>query len=486
MLPFTPDQLAAFMAPEAIAQRKVAAEQNRLAMARDFKERNALTEGVLNPGYNPDRGNVRFNYTQYGSGANAIKYIDDARNVFKTYSELSPNQKGHENFRNYQGALVHNTGISDWTQATNRQLFEAIDDTFRGYQEDNQKENFKFGLVDAAKLAAAAAATFYTAGAAATAFGPSLGGTVAAGALGGAAGATTSGVLNNNLSLEGVATGALVGGAFGAGDYYFRPPVVNNPSALGGTTIDAFGNSVTVGGTRLHSIPQSLPGQDALFEGITATDVFGALPGGTGTGINSIPLSTRGIFAGQNINPKQFANVGGSSLGINPLPSATGPLVRAGGSAKDVFGALPATGDAVTQGIAARAAARNSEGFINPLPVGSRAYIGGNTAGLYPSGGGGILGGIGELASKVGDVASDVLSPRNLLVASAGDPPPELAESEQGGLLGGLGLSGLLGGVGSLASADRQPYVDPTPYLGRMALDPAFMNQFERAKLGMT
>ena len=142
------EQLAALFTPEAIAQRKITVEENRLRRARDLAERNALTEGVRNPGYDPDRGNVRFNYTQYGSGANALQYIDDARHTFQTYSELSPNQQGYENFRNYQRALLHNTGISDWSQATNRELFEAIDDTFRGYQEDNQKENFSFGIGD--------------------------------------------------------------------------------------------------------------------------------------------------------------------------------------------------------------------------------------------------------------------------------------------------------------------------------------------------
>ena len=369
------EQLAALFTPEAIAQRKITVEENRLRRARDLAERNALTEGVLNPGYDPDRGNVRFNYTQYGSGANALKYIDDARHTFQTYSELSPNQKGYENFRNYQRALLHNTGISDWSQATNRELFEAIDDTFRGYQEDNQKENFSFGIGDLAKIVAAATVTWATAGAAAPYFGSTLGGTIATGALAGAAGATTSGILNNNLSLRGVVTGAGIGGLLGGAQYAFRPDYFN-PSALG---LDP--NAAA----SLYS-PQALGGA-------TAAGTSGLLRSGLSAWTPS------------------FASQAGTSLlsgGINSIP-----VNYLGGSATNVFGALPTTGKDVVQGTTMNIA-ENS--------------FGGNTAGLYPSGVEGSVYDSGGILSGVGDVASKVLSPQNLLLSSAGSPAPEPAE----------------------------------------------------------
>ena len=373
------EQLAALFTPEAIAQRKITVEENRLRRARDLAERNALTEGVRNPGYDPDRGNVRFNYTQYGSGANALQYIDDARHTWKTYSELSPNQKGYENFRNYQRALLHNTGISDWSQATNRELFEAIDDTFRGYQEDNQKENFSFGIGDLAKIVAAATVTYMTAGAAAPYFGSTLGGTIATGALAGAAGATTSGILNNNLSLRGVATGAGIGGLLGGAQYAFRPDYFN-PAALG---LDP--NAAA----SLYS-PQALGGA-------TAAGTSGLLR----SGISALTPS--------------FASQAGTSLGTSLLTGGINsiPVNYLGGSATNVFGALPTTGKDVVQGTTMNIA-ENS--------------FGGNTAGLYPSGVEGSVYDSGGIFRGVGDVASKVLSPQNLLLSSAGSPAPEPAE----------------------------------------------------------
>lgn len=368
------EQLAALFTPEAIAQRKITVEENRLRRARDLAERNALTEGVRNPGYDPDRGNVRFNYTQYGSGANALQYIDDARHTFQTYSELSPNQQGYENFRNYQRALLHNTGISDWSQATNRELFEAIDDTFRGYQEDNQKENFSFGIGDLAKIVAAATVTWATAGAAAPYFGSTLGGTIATGALAGAAGATTSGLLNNNLSLRGVATGAGIGGLLGGAQYAFRPDYVN-PAAF--------------------SMSSQYPS-------------FASQAGTSGT---SGLLRSSGISA---LTPS-FTSQAGTSLGTSLLTGGINsiPVNYLGGSATNVFGALPTTGKDVVQGTTMNIA-ENS--------------FGGNTAGLYPSGVEGSVYDSGGILSGVGDVASNVLSPQNLLLSSAGSPAPEPAE----------------------------------------------------------
>lgn len=367
------EQLAALFTPEAIAQRKITVEENRLRRARDLAERNALTEGVRNPGYDPDRGNVRFNYTQYGSGANALQYIDDARHTFQTYSELSPNQQGYENFRNYQRALLHNTGISDWSQATNRELFEAIDDTFRGYQEDNQKENFSFGIGDLAKIVAAATVTWATAGAAAPYFGSTLGGTIATGALAGAAGATTSGLLNNNLSLRGVATGAGIGGLLGGAQYAFRPDYVNPAAFSMSSQYPSFASQAGTSGT-----------SGLLRSGISALTPSFTSQAGTSLGTS---LLTGGI----------------NSIPVNYL----------GGSATNVFGALPTTGKDVVQGTTMNIA-ENS--------------FGGNTAGLYPSGVEGSVYDSGGILSGVGDVASNVLSPQNLLLSSAGSPAPEPAE----------------------------------------------------------
>ena len=198
------------------ARREAAAlnirRQNEERLA-SLAEANALYADWVNPSYRETATNDRYDYTQYGSGASAIRTYADARNVWDTYSKLTSDQPGYENYQNYLGALQHRTGITDPARATDRQLFEAIDDTFRGYQEDNQKENFKFGVGDLAKLAAAAGVTALTAGAAAPYMAP-----VAAGALGGAAGATTSGLLNDSLSLEGVTRGAVTGGLSNLGN----------------------------------------------------------------------------------------------------------------------------------------------------------------------------------------------------------------------------------------------------------------------------
>ena len=325
----TSAQYAALMTPEAIAQRAAAAEQNRLANARRFSAQNDGTRGILNPGYNPGRGNVRYDHTQYGSGANAIKYIDDARKVFETYQALTPNQKGYENAQNYLGALRHNTGITDWTRATNRQLFEAIDDTFRGYQEDNKKENFKFGLVDAAKLAAAAGATVATAGAAAPYFGATLGGTVATGALAGAVGATTSGVLNDNLSLRGVATGAALGGIGGAGKY-----ALTNARAAGAPFhAGALGKGFT--SSSLYS-PSSLGATGATGAGVTGLG-GGAYTAGKGM-MNASALFNPSVAANWASMPigtaARYGNaVAGARTGINSaLPGMGGGLTTAQGA----------------------------------------------------------------------------------------------------------------------------------------------------------
>ena len=527
----------------------------------------------MNPAFNPDRDNVRFNYTQYGSGANAIKNFADARNVFKTYSELKPNQKGYENFRNYQKALSYKTGISEWGLATDRELFEAIDNTFRGYQEDNQKENFKFGVWDAAKLAAAAAATYFTAGAAAPLFGPSAAGTVATGALAGAAGATTSGVLNDNLSLEGVATGALVGGALGGGEYYFRPDYVN-PSALGlgdmssdllyssaalreaPTTFAMARNAAQIaslGGSIANVFPAALPatGANVLSSMAGSTAGYGAagsqgVLGGIGSplpltgaevvGVVGAPIAGYGAAGSRGIlgiGPPSLDAPASSAIEAAASPKSFTNAAALGITPTDVFGALPPTGaqvvgapiaevnaagsgpiDDLGLGITPTDVYRSSAlreaptGVYNSVdnlglgitptnvfgalpPTGAQVVgtpiAGLNSAGLYTPG---LIAGLNPtgavvprkgILSGIGDLASEILSPKNLFLASAGAPPPELAESGKEASSDSI-ASTVIQGVGSLASADHQPYVDPTPYLGRMALDPAFMNQFERAE----
>ena len=325
----TSAQYAALMTPEAIAQRAAAAEQNRLANARRFSAQNDGTRGILNPGYNPGRGNVRYDHTQYGSGANAIKYIDDARKVFETYQALTPNQKGYENAQNYLGALRHNTGITDWTRATNRQLFEAIDDTFRGYQEDNKKENFKFGLVDAAKLAAAAGATVATAGAAAPYFGATLGGTVATGALAGAVGATTSGVLNDNLSLRGVATGAALGGIGGAGKYALTNARAAGAPFHAGALGKGFNSSALYSA---NSFPETLPSSVLGYSGTTAAST---VPGLTGI-LGGKYVAGQGFTnASSLVNPSAAANWFPTPAGAGVLP--TTPATWMGTSAASLY-----------------------------------------------------------------------------------------------------------------------------------------------------
>jgi len=350
------------------------------AMPEQTSEEAAWT----NPAYNPtqnDNGYTRFDPNVYGGGLERSKNFESGARTFAAYQKLKPGQPGYDHAQGALKKLYHNFGIDNWRSASPRQLFESFDLEMRGLQEDNQKENFKFGVGDLAKLVAAAAATVATAGAAAPYFGATLGGTIATGALAGAVGATTSGVLNNNLSLKGVVTGAGIGGLLAGGQYYFKPPVVN-PSAFS-----------TASGSPSF----------ASQAGTTAAGTSGLLRSGSSA-----------------LNPS-FASLGGTEYITGPALSGginSIPVSSVGGSAANVFGALPATGEVAFGPSLSNLS--GSEGVLSRFPVGYRPPPPETvSAGLYPSGiegsvydSGGILGG------KVGEVASKVLSPSALLQAS--------------------------------------------------------------------
>jgi hypothetical protein len=247
------------------------------AMPEQTAEEAAWTNSAYNPTQN-DNGYTRFDPNVYGGGLERSKNFEAGARTFAKYQQLKPGQPGYDHAQGALKKLNHNFGIDNWRSASPRQLFESFDLEMRGLQEDNQKENFKFGLVDAAKLAAAAAVTWATAGAAAPYFGTTAAGTAATGALAGAAGATTSGVLNNNLSLKKVGTGAVLGGIGG----YLSAPGGDPGSWAGGAgpySDLASGTAGTVGTTTANNL-----GKFALdVGGAYALSKIGGGGGGSGS-----------------------------------------------------------------------------------------------------------------------------------------------------------------------------------------------------------
>jgi len=306
----TQAQYDALWTPEAIAQRAAYAEQTRLNNARTRALQNERDSEFINPNYNLHRGNVRYDHTRYGSGANALRTYADGRRAFKTYSELSPSQKGYENFQNFRKALKHNTGISDWNQASDRQLFEAVDDTFRGYQEDNKKENFSIGSL-ITQIAPAVAGSLLLPG-----VGTALGTTISAGAGGAIGGALAGGIRGG---WRGAALGGLsgygIGSGIGAGQNWlasrslaagqpfhagalgpgFTSSSLYSPPSLGAT--GATGAGVTGLGGGAYTAGQGMMNASALFNPSVAAN-WASMPIGTAarygnavagarTGINS-------------------------------------------------------------------------------------------------------------------------------------------------------------------------------------------------------
>jgi hypothetical protein len=103
--------------------------------------------------------------------------------------------------------------------------------------------------------------------------------------------------------------------------------------------------------------------------------------------------------------------------------------------------------------------------------------------------------GIGSLGTAAGwgglglDVAGQLIQPtisavgHGLFAESPPTPQDDSSSDSRGGILSGV-TDRIVQGMGSLPQTTSS-FVDPTPYLGRVALDPAFMNQFERAELGL-
>lgn len=253
-------------------------------------EMSAADAAYINRAYDPNRGNVRFDETVYGSGANAIRTYADAARTYATYQALQPHQKGYENAQNYNKALLHNTGISDWRQASPRQLFEAIDNTFQGYQEDNKKENFGFddiaGFIGPA-VGFATGMPWLAAGVGALSSGIGSGFSPIPTLLGGLGGYTAgaSGLFGSDgfLGPDAGPISKFISSKFGGGGFVnpgglgLSPSNLYNPASMGGpvantTTSLAGGGFVNPGGL-----------------GVTANNLFGNAASGSWAGTTSLP-----------------------------------------------------------------------------------------------------------------------------------------------------------------------------------------------------
>ena len=394
------------------------------AMPDQTAQESAWTNSAYNPTQN-DNGYTRFDPNVYGGGLERSKNFEAGARTFAKYQQLKPGQPGYDHAQGALKKLKHNFGIDNWRAASPRQLFESFDLEMRGLQEDNQKENFKITPGKIAKLAAAAAATWATGGlAAGGAFGSALAGSaVGTGALAGAVGATTSGVLNNNLSLKGVAGGALLGG-------------------VGGYAKGAYGASKAGGG---------FTNANAL--GGTPNDVFGGIGSGTynpfsGTGASGgLGLSpTNWLGKGSDLALQSIGNIG-SSGGLNAWNGVTS---GAGGGFTNP-GAFGGPSDAA--------------GLYTPkawASAGGALRTGGNSAGRAIKGAAKILGGAVTLGGGAGGGPGQTQAPENHPLGRVAIPAggieqqigQAVAQDPNGGGAGGFSyeLPGALGGGGKGAT----------------------------------
>tara|TARA_R110000765_G_scaffold205405_2_gene310183 strand:+ start:378 stop:1406 length:1029 start_codon:yes stop_codon:yes gene_type:complete len=309
----------------------------------------------------------------------------------------------------------------------------------RGLQEDNQKENFKFGVGDLAKLAAAAAVTWATAGAAAPYFGTTAAGTTATGVLAGAAGATASGVLNNNLSLRGVGTGALLGGLSG-----WSSSGVDPGSLAGGAgpySDLATGTAGTVGTTTANNL------------GKFALDVGGAYA------LSKAAERLRGGGSGSSGIGSSSTTAGGSSTTAGGSDRGDGG--SGGGSDRGDGGSDRGDGGSLLDGFARGIEASDSDrgdGGINDDrgdKSGNGLAKGAALLGILLGGGGGGGGGWGgqEFAQDPNGGGG-----QNAFLGDVAYPVPEFAQDPNGGGASGFNyqLPGVLpGGRGASPQGGR-------------------------------
>ena len=189
-------------------------------------------------------------------------------------------------------------------------------------------------------------------------------------------------------------------------------------------------------------------------------------------GLGANYLGSTSPFVGQSA--MTLAGSGGAGIGYSPLAVLGGAA-----AANPTISGLASTLGSYQGG-------RIPVGQVTPLR--GNQILGTGNAGVTSPGI--SISGIGSLAKDVGlDVAGQLIQPtisgigHSLFAESPPTPQDDSSSDSQGGILSGV-IDSITQGVGSLPQTTSS-FVDPTPYLGRGALRPAFMNQFERAELGL-
>ena len=451
-------------------------------------------------------------YSQLGLALGQRKLSGDTRSlseiINKSKSELDPDYVGavkhNQQYENYKNAFKTYTTNPDylwaWDQIgidpktlTSPEALAAIapeqkaavfDLVGRSLQQKNQRENW--GLKDSFGLALSLGSGF-------------VGNPYAAIALG-AAGAGVRGEGIGGI-IKGGALAGLSNWAGGkVGEYLSGTGGFTNPGALGDLNATDLYRSAALGETAGNVVTTGA----AL--GGTAGNVFGALPGSLKAATTAANIYNTAGGIGSLV-PAQT----GAALGITPADvfggtagnvATTGSAL--GGTAADVFDALPTHGTEVVGNAGVylggsgvpnmpylprpySSTGGTGGGFTNPNALGitpADVFGGTTTAPVTGTGIGtkvkdAITGtGLGSLVTNV-VVPSVVTSLAEELLAESPPTPPDDSSSDSQG-----GTDSMTQGVGSLPQTTSS-FVDPTPYLGRGALRPAFMNQFERAELGL-
>jgi len=316
-------------------------------------------------------GNVRYDENA-GRGVNipGIKNYAAGAKTFGTYQALKPGQSGYGNAQNYLSALQHNTGITDWTKASDEQLFNAIDDTFQGYQEDNKKENFGFDDI-------------------AGYVGPAVGFATGNPWLGAAAGGISGGATGG---LKGAALGALGGYTAGSSGLF------GGDGFIGGNT-GPLKNFLTGNGwsTTLASAGAA-PGSG--LSNISGKALNSALPGhfgvgtpmihaGTGAGGLGVAAPYAGIGSAVGAASKVGNFLSGASGFADKLSSVASGLSNFGGGESPQGNYGPTPGSAVAGGVPIINALATS----NPPESSGYNYELADPLAAAGGGGGGIQGG---------------------------------------------------------------------------------------------
>jgi hypothetical protein len=260
---------------------------------------------------------------------------------------------------------------------------------------------------------------------------------------------------------------------------------------------DSFGLALSLGSGFVGN-PYAAIALGAAGAGVRGEGIGGIIKGGALAGLSNWAGGKVGEYlsgTGGFTNPGALGDLNATDLYRSAaLGETAGNVVTTGaalgGTAGNVFGALPGSLKAATTA----ANIYNTAGGIGSLvPAQTGAALGITPADVFggtttaPVTGTGIgtkvkdaiTGtGLGSLVTNV-VVPSVVTSLAEELLAESPPTPPDDSSSDSQG-----GTDSMTQGVGSLPQTTSS-FVDPTPYLGRGALRPAFMNQFERAELGL-